>query len=154
MHQTYPVENQFAEQDNFEYESKYSAPAARHTLRFIIIHFDHGPQNVASLFCKATYRVKISISVTSNPSLTVAGLLYTDGYPNLINKDFLPQAWKESIRAIKSPQLGTASLKVSNIDIEGIVPFPIRIGNLCVHVWSGTVENPAVEVLLRASFIA
>lgn len=91
------------------------------------------------------------IGVTSIALLTVTTLFDRGAGPNLINKDFLPSAWKESDKSIKSPQWQAASGKVVNIEV--IVPLSIRIGDLHVRASRRIVENPAVDVLLEALFI-
>lgn len=87
----------------------------------------------------------------SKALLTVASLLDIVAGPNLNNKDFLPQSWNKYIKSMKSLQLRMAICKAVNI--EGIVPLPIRTSNLHLHAWFGTVEDLAVDVLLGMSFI-
>lgn len=68
-----------------------------------------------------------------------------------MNKDFLPQACGKSQKSVHSVLLQTANREV--VDIEGIAPMFIAIGELRVSTWIGIVENPDVHVLLGASFL-
>lgn len=118
---------------------------------FLKVQFDDGLHDVASFFRKPTYRFEISADVLSNALRTMTSLLDTDVVHNLVNKDFLGQAWKESIKSSKSPQLRTGSRE--KVNIEGIVAEFIPMGDLRVRPWIGIVENLSVDVLLETSFI-
>lgn len=59
------------------------------------VHFADSPHDIASFFCKPTYRVKISIFVTLNALLAVPSLLGTGVVPKIINNHFLPLDWKQ-----------------------------------------------------------
>lgn len=114
------------------------------------VYIEDGPYNVA-LFCNPTYRIKISICITSNGLLAVASLLDTDTSPSSIEMDILPPGWKESVRSIKSQQSQTGKSVVVNI--EGLLLLFIRIGDLCVRAWFVIFKNLAVDVLFVSSFI-
>lgn len=88
----------------------------------------------------------ISTGVTSNVLLTVGSLLDSGASPNLVSKDFLLQAWKDSIKSIQSLQLQAANGEVVNK--EGIEPLLICIGDLGVCTLSVIVVNLAVDVLV------
>lgn len=64
---------------------------------------------------------------------------------NLINKDFLPLVWKDSIKWIKPPQLRTVNCEM--VKKGGLVSLFVRMGYLRVRPWSGIVENLAVDIL-------
>lgn len=113
--------------------------------------FDGGLHDVASVFCKATFSLKISVGVSSSTLLTVARLPILGATPNLVNKFFVLQAWKDSIKPIELVQQRKANRKVVNI--EGIVALFIGMGNLHVRPWVGRVGNVAVDIVLRTSFI-
>lgn len=65
----------------------------------------------------------------------------------MVVKDFLPPVLEESVKLIKELQLRTIIRKVVNV--EGIVPLFICIGDLHVHNRFGTVKYLAVSILLR-----
>lgn len=127
---------------------RLSPPSGQYVFK---VQFDDGSHDVASLFGKATYYVKISIGVIANALMKVKSLLDTGASPNLIKKDFLPQAWKDSMNSIKSRQLRTVKRKVVHID--GIVTLLICMDSLHVCAWIGTGENLVVNVLLGTQFI-
>lgn len=105
-------------------ETNYLTSTLNWTVRFNV-QFEDILHDAASFFRQPKYRVKISTGVSSNAILTVASLLDTDAGPNSINEDFLPAAWNESIKSIKSLQLWTAIHEVMNV--EGTVPVFIRM---------------------------
>lgn len=51
--------------------------------------YDDESHEIALVFRRPTYRVRIAVGVKSNTSLTVASLLNKGGGPNLIQKSFL-----------------------------------------------------------------
>lgn len=115
------------------------------------VQLDNGPYDIGSFFRRVSYRVKMSIGVRSNALLTVASLLHMGTGRNLINTDFLPQAWKDTIKWIQLQPLRTANREVMNI--EGFVYLFIRTGDLRIRVWLGTFDNYDVAVLLGTSFM-
>lgn len=115
------------------------------------MEFEDGQHEVASFIRKPTCRVKISVAVSSNALLTVTGLLDTGAGLNLSNRGFQLQAWEDTIKSIR-----TLHLRISNskfVNVEGIVPLFIQIGDLLVRTWFGTVASLSVDVLIRTSFI-
>lgn len=70
---------------------------------------------------------------------------------NLIHKEFLLQAWKDSINSIKSTLFQTTSHEF--VKTESIVPLLIRTGDLRVSTLFRSFENLAVKVLLGTTFI-
>lgn len=100
--------------------------------------------------CKPNYRVRILNGVTSTVILS-ASLLDTDADQNFVNKDFAAPAWKESINPINELQLRTVDCKVMNV--EGIVPMFIRIGDLRVLARFVIFENLALDVLIGTSIV-
>lgn len=90
------------------------------------------------------------IDVTSNALLTVVSLLDSVDL-NSMHKDFLLQAWKNSIKLIKSPQFRPANHKVVNI--ERIAPYFIPMSDLRVRPWFGIVEIVAFDLLFGTAFI-
>lgn len=62
------------------------------------VHSNDSTHNGASPFHKRTHGIKILVVVTSNALLAMDILLDTVGGPNIINKDFLQQAWKEFMK--------------------------------------------------------
>lgn len=75
----------------------------------IRVRWCDGLYEAASLFCKATYCVKISFAISSNALLTVASLVDTVSGFNLVHKDFLQPTWRKLIVSIKSPPVQTAN---------------------------------------------
>lgn len=65
------------------------------------VGFSNGLGDTALFFCKQTYLVKIFVGLSSNALLTLASLLHTGADPNLIKKEILSQARKDSIKFIK-----------------------------------------------------
>lgn len=95
--------------------------------------FDDGPQDVASFFWKEIQQFKVQICFLPNALLTLARILDAGAVPNILNKDFLPQAWKEFFKSIKLPHLQTANGDV--VDLWSMVLLFIRIGPVRVRVW-------------------
>lgn len=60
-------------------------------------------------------------------------ILDTAADPDSMTEDFLPEAWRHSIKSIKSPDLQTANHEV--VDIEGIVSLVTHFGDLHLHAW-------------------
>lgn len=114
----------------------YSGTLVRTTLR----HFLQG-----DLSCR------ISVDISSNFMVHVASLVNTGAGPNFVNTGFLRPEWRDSMKTIKSPPLGTANCKVASI--EGIVSLLVHIGELRLQDWFGIVQNLSVAVLLGTSFI-
>lgn len=106
---------------------------------------------IASFFRKPTYRVRISVGVTSQSMMTVASLFDTGAGPNLVNKSFIPRNWHRYVEPIEQPQLRTATRE--HVNVEGVIPMFVRIGDLRVRAWFGVVENLAVDILVGTSFI-
>lgn len=92
------------------------------------------------------------MDISLSALLTGQSLLNRGAGCHLINKGFLPQAWKGSIESTKTPPQRTTKLKVVNID--STVHFFILMSYLCVRAWFRIVESPAVDVLLGALIIA
>lgn len=63
--------------------------------------------DILSVFCKATYRRRISVGISSSVIRTVGSVVDTGGGPNLVNDGVLPPASKEFIKSRKSPLLCT-----------------------------------------------
>lgn len=83
--------------------------------------------------------------------MAVASLLDTGTRTNLMNKDFLPKTWKESIKSIKSRHFRVVSRQA--MDIEVIVPLFFCYGNRHVHAWFRIVRNLPVHLWHWTSFI-
>lgn len=81
---------------------------------------------------------------TWKATLTVMRLRRYIAGRNIINKDFIPAAWRESINAIKSLQLQMARHEV--MDVKGIVSLFICIGDLRLCPLFAIVEDLAFEV--------
>lgn len=79
------------------------------------VHFEDVLHNVTSFFCKVTYRINISIGVTSNAILTVVSILDMDVIPNSIVKDSLLPAWKWPVQSIQAPQLQTGKRELVSV---------------------------------------
>lgn len=115
-------------------------------LPVITKHFNDGPQDVTSFFCKATCLLKNLIGTTSSCVSTVAISFDRGTGPNLINKDFLPPAWKEAYKLTKLQPMQRADSEM--VSTKGAVPLFFRIGKQHVHGWFGILENLADGVLL------
>lgn len=104
---------------------------------------------MATVFCKANYRVKISTRVTSNASLTVANLLATGTGLNLsiitsyTGVEELHQVYQFAAIADGRPEV---------VNMEGRVPLLFGMDDLCIRARFGTVQNPVVNALLGTSF--
>lgn len=61
----------------------------------MIVQYDDGPYDVLSFSCKATYGVQTSVGVLSNAMLTGTSLFDTGANLKLVNKDYLPAAWRK-----------------------------------------------------------
>lgn len=83
--------------------------------------FDNGPHEADYFFRKPTFRVQILIGVTSNSLFTVEILLDKLVRPNLMDKEFLSRAWKESVKPNKAPQLRTVNYEIVNMN--GFIPL-------------------------------
>lgn len=105
-----------------------------------------GPQNVPISFSKPISRVEILIGVTSNFLLTVESWIQPGAHFILLNKKFLPPAWKEPVMSIKSPRMGRVNRKA--VTIADIVPLFIQWGILFVIARMGIVENLLVDPLV------
>lgn len=117
----------------------------------MVAQFDKDSNYVSSIFRKATYRVQISVDITSNALFTVASLLDMGAGTILGTKELLCSGCKESIQVIKSPPLRMANRKVVNI--EGPALLLVRICDLCICALCRIVGNLAVHVLSGTSFI-
>lgn len=71
--------------------------------------------------------------------------------PNFVNKDFLPPAWRESMKTITSPPLCTANCEAQSV--EGMVPLLVSMGDLREHTGFGVVQSLVVDVLLETTII-
>lgn len=118
----------------------------------VIVQWVDGPYDLTSFFRRATYRVQTSVVMSSNAMLTVESLFGTGPGPDLVNKDFLPPAWRESMESIKSATRRTVQRYV--VSIEGTIPLFVHMGTLSVRASFGVVNNLALDVLLGTSFIA
>lgn len=83
--------------------------------------------------------------------LTVKGLVDTGAGPKLVIKDFLPPAWRVSIKIIQLPPLRTSNCEVVSVKVMG--PLFVLMGNLRVYPRFAVVENLAVGMLLVRSSI-
>lgn len=101
--------------------------------------------SLANRFC-----VNMPLDFSSNNILTEASLLDTGLGPSFVNMNSPSPTWKEFIKSIKLPQFRTSTSKIVNV--EGIGPLFIILGDLRVPTWSDLVQNLAVEVLLRTFF--
>lgn len=72
--------------------SEQSPSTPLHGPYAMTIQRDDGPYDVASFFCKVTFGVRISVSISSNAMLTADSLIDTGAGPNIIGTDFLPTA--------------------------------------------------------------
>lgn len=99
-----------------------------------------------SLSGEPAFAMKTSTDFTSSVLLTVKSLLDTGAGLTLVKIDFLPDAWKNSIKSIKFPQLRTASREIASK--ECIMLISISFGELGVRAWFVIVGNLAVNELL------
>lgn len=139
------TESDFVDQDGRDCENQYLTTPDWPDCSFIV-RYEGGPHDVESFFCKLTYCFKVSIGVKSNASLTVDSLLDTGSNPNSIKKDFLPRAWKESDKYIKSLQFRTGNSEVLNI--EGIIPCSFALGS---HAYSPGLGFSKISPLWRTA---
>lgn len=94
-------------------------------------------------FCHIlTHEVRVSSGLKSSTLHAVAHFFWTKSYQTLISKDFLHPFWKQPGNAFHAPQLRKENCK--GINVDGIVPSPIRIAALLLLVWLGTAENLAI----------
>lgn len=115
---------------------------------------DDDPHDVAPFFRKETY-LSVSeflLEFLQTPMFTVRSLVIGDTgtSPNVVNKDFLPWAWRKSTETIESQLFRTLNRKVESV--EGIVPFLVCMCYLRVCTGFEKVENLAVDVVLGTSF--
>lgn len=97
---------------------------------------DDGPYDGAPFLCNSTYRVRISVRMSSNAVRTMTSLFDTSGSRSLVSKDFILRARRKSIKTIKSSLLHTSNRKV--VYIERIVLLFVRMADLHVAPgWSG-----------------
>lgn len=120
-------------------------------VQYGMIKLDDALYDISSLFFIAACRVQTSAVISSNTTITVASLVDTG--PGLISviKDFLPPRCKESLKTIKLPPLHTLNGKVESVEV--IVLLFVHICYLRVRPCIGVVQNFAVDVVLRMSFI-
>lgn len=91
------------------------------------------PYDVASFLHKATYRIRISVYIFSNFTLTGASLVCTGAGLELVKKDFIRTARKKSMNKNKPPPLCSANREV--VTVERIVPLYIRMGHKQADTW-------------------
>lgn len=72
--------------------------------------------------------------------------------PHFNKEEFLPQAWKESTKSMKSLRLEIKTREV--VGIESIVPFFIQMCDLRLRAWFGIVENLALDELIGTLFMS
>ena len=108
-------------------------------------------KDIIALFQKRNYKIRISWGTKSNSLSPKTVVLDTGAGPNLVNRNDLPREWMKKIRLIRNVKLTSASRNAMNL--VGVLPLFIRMGDLKVRVWFGVVENLAVPVLLGTSYI-
>lgn len=59
------------------------------------VQWNDGVYEVASFSCKETYRVQISVGISSSSILNVANLVDKGAGPNNVNEDILQPAWNK-----------------------------------------------------------
>lgn len=67
---------------------------------------------------------------------TEASLVHVGAGPDLVNKVFLPPAWRRSMGTIKSPPLPTANRKI--VSVKEIVP--LFRGSAGMNKWTGKMQ--------------
>lgn len=72
-------------------------------------------------------------------------------WSKVVNKDYISWRWKESTKQVRLPSSPIANREVANL--EDMLPFSVRIGDLHVRAWSGIFEKHAVDLLFGTLFI-
>lgn len=99
------------------------------------VELDDGLLEVSSLFCKPTYRVHISVGVSSYPFLTVESLFDTGAGPILKNQDFLLQGGKESIKLIKRAATADGKLQSTEDRSHHSIVYPHDLSGRTHRIW-------------------
>ena len=103
-----------------------------------------------AMLSSRNYKLRMSWGINSKSLLPQTVILDTGAGPNLVDYGRLPEKWKKKIKKVKRVSMTSASKDKMNL--VGVIPIVIRLGDLKVRVWFGVIEELAVPVLLGTSF--
>lgn len=96
---------------------------------------------------RQTYRLCISVGVSSNDPDSMKSSYDTVAGPNFGEKDLLSCSRKQSVKLIEPSGSRLSNCKV--VSVEGILYLLVCNGELRVSISSGIISIPTVDILLR-----
>ena len=90
---------------------------------------------ILSMFTKRNYKVSASWGINSKSLRPKTVVLDTGARPNLVDYQAIPDKWKKRIKPIRNVKMTSASNQ--KMDLVGVIPLIVRIGDLKTRVWFG-----------------
>ena len=114
------------------------------------VAFEAEDNETINLFKSKNYKVSMSLGIRSYEMVPTISVMDTGAGPNLVDKRILPPSWLDRIRP--SPVANLSAAANQPIPVEGIVNLHVRLGDLCVRVWFGVVDNLVAPCILGTAF--
>lgn len=114
------------------------------------VELEHPPAEVRFL-TKVTYKVRVGIGLTKTVLHLILCLIGTGAGPTLSNEDYFKPQLKYRIRRLGSQQL-TRQQKRS-LELMVLILFVAQMRDLQAPIWFRIVQNLAVNILLRSTYI-
>lgn len=108
------------------------------------------PADPFALFRKLNYKVRVGWGIQVHDQAQVTAVLDTGDGTNLVNKDALLRRWIRNVRRQKVLRLTSASRQP--MQLVGVIPLFVHLGDLCFHIWFVFIDGPAVPAILGTSF--
>lgn len=109
-----------------------------------VIEFDVHEKSCFSQRKSKTYKVQVSVGISSNVLHPAFSVFDTGAGPSLIRTSFLPPAWPQKTKSVTGIRYRLASY--DHIFVCGMIMFFVGLGDLRVRVRFGVVANLAVSL--------